>query len=60
MVPNQEDMDNDQPVQSYSHTQQPLQPQTCVQEHCPGETGLPSLNLMHAKFIAVAHSSFTI
>ena len=23
-------------------TQQPLQPQTCVQEHCPGETGLPS------------------
>ena len=25
-----------------SHTQQPLQPQTCVQEHCPGETGHPS------------------
>ena len=26
---------------AYSHAQQPLQPQTCVQEHCPGETGLP-------------------
>ena len=35
-------MDYDQPVQSNSHTQQPLQPQTCVHEHCPGETELPS------------------
>ena len=26
----------------HSHTQQPLQLQTCVQEHCPSETGLPS------------------
>ena len=32
----------DQPVQSHNHAQQPLQPQTCVQDHCPGETGLPS------------------
>ena len=42
MVPKQENMDGDQPVQSHSHAQQPLQPQTCVQEHCPGEVGLPS------------------
>ena len=42
MVPNQENMEGDQPVQRHSHTQQPLQRQTCVQEHCPGETGLPS------------------
>ena len=42
MVPNQENMQGDQPVQSHSHAQQPLQPQTSVQEHCPGETGLPS------------------
>ena len=42
MVPNQENMEGDQPVQSLSHAQQPLQPQTCVQEHCPGATGLPS------------------
>ena len=41
VVPNQENMEGDQPVQSHSHTQQPLQPQTCVQENCPGETGLP-------------------
>ena len=34
-------MEGDQPVQSHTHAQQPLQPQTCVQEHCPGETGLP-------------------
>ena len=32
MVPNHENMEGDQPVQSHSHTQQPLQPQTCVQE----------------------------
>ena len=32
----------DEPVQSHSHAQQPLQTQSCVQEHCPGETGLPS------------------
>ena len=37
MVPNQETNEDDQPVQIYSHAQQPLQPQTCVQEHCPGE-----------------------
>ena len=41
MVPNQENMEGDQQVQSHSHAQQPLQPHTCVQEHCPGETGLP-------------------
>ena len=23
-----------------TYSSQPLQPQTCVQEHCPGETGL--------------------
>ena len=40
MVPNQ-NIEGDQPVQSHSHAQQPLQPQTRVQEHCPGETGLP-------------------
>ena len=35
--------EGDQPVQSRGHAQQqPFQPQTCVQEHCPGETGLPS------------------
>ena len=28
-----------QSIQSYSQTQQTLQPQTCMQEHCPGETG---------------------
>ena len=43
MVPSQENVEGDQPVQSHSHAQQPLQPQTCVQEHCPGETGLPLL-----------------
>ena len=42
MVPNQECMEGDQPVQSHSHAHQLLQPQTCIQEHCPGETGLPS------------------
>ena len=42
MVPNQENMEGDKPVQSHSHTQQPWQPQTCGQEHCPGETGLSS------------------
>ena len=35
-------MEGDQPFQSHSHAQQPLQPQTCVEEHCPGKTGLPS------------------
>ena len=34
-------MEGDQPVQSDTDTQQPLQPQTCVQEHCSDETGLP-------------------
>ena len=42
MVPNQENMEGDQSVQSHSHVQQPMQPQACVQEHCPGKTGLPS------------------
>ena len=42
MVPNQENMGDDQQVQSHINSQQPLQPQTCVQEHCPGETGFPS------------------
>ena len=42
MVPNLEHLEGDQAVQSHGHAQQPLQPQTCVQEHCPGETGLPS------------------
>ena len=32
----------DLPIQSHCHAQQPLQPQSCVQENCPGETGLPS------------------
>ena len=41
MMPNQ-NMEGDQPVQSRSNAQQPLQPQTCVQEHCPGEKELPS------------------
>ena len=35
-------MEGDQPVQSHNYAQQPLQPQTCVQEHCPIKTGLPS------------------
>ena len=35
-------MEGDQPVQSHSHAQQPLQPLTYVQEHCPGETGHPT------------------
>ena len=47
MVPNQENMEGDQPVQSHGHAQQPLQPQTCVQEHCPSETGFP-LSVFHA------------
>ena len=42
MVPNQENMKGDQPVQTHSHTHQPLQPQTFMQEHCLGETVLPS------------------
>ena len=47
MVPNLVNMEGDQPVQSHSHAEQPLQPQTCGQEHCPGETGLP-LSVFHA------------
>ena len=42
MVPNQENVEGDQPVQRHRHAKQPLQPQTFVQEHCAGETGLPS------------------
>ena len=34
--------EGDQPVQSNNYAQQPLQPQTCVQEHSPGETRLSS------------------
>ena len=30
MVTNQEGVEGEQPVQSHSHVQQPLQPQTCV------------------------------
>ena len=39
MVPNQENMEGDQSVQSHNHAQQTLQPQTCEQEHCPDEAG---------------------
>ena len=43
VVPNHESMEGDRQFKATcSHTQQPLQPQACVQEHCPGETGLPS------------------
>ena len=44
MVPNQAIMESDQPVQIHSHAQQLLQPHncTCVQENCPGDTGLPA------------------
>ena len=41
MVPNQENMEKDQPIQKHSHTQQPLQALICV--HFPGESGLPSV-----------------
>ena len=41
MVPNQVIMDGDQPVQNHSHAHQPLQPQTCVQEHCSSDIGTP-------------------
>ena len=41
-MPNQENSEGIQPVQSHSHTQQPLQPQTCVHEHFPDEIGLYS------------------
>ena len=34
-------MEGDQPVESHSHAHQPLESQTCVQEHCSDETGLP-------------------
>ena len=40
MVPNQANVEDNQPFQSHGHTQEPLQPQTCMQGHCPGETGL--------------------
>lgn len=43
MVPNQDNMGKcNQPVQTHSCIQQPLQPQTCVQKCCPGEAGLRS------------------
>ena len=42
-MPDQENMEGDlKPVQSHIQAQQPLQPQTCVQEHCPDQTGIPS------------------
>ena len=40
MMPNQ-NVEGDQPVQSRSYAQQPWQPQTCVQEHCPVENRPP-------------------
>ena len=40
-MPNQQNMDGNQPVQSHSHAQQPLQPQTYEQD-CPCETGIVS------------------
>ena len=33
---------------------QQLQPQTCVQEHCPGETGLPSYSRFYLMPLAAA------
>ena len=49
MVPNQENMEGDQPVQS-SHAQQPLQPQkSCMQERCPGEIR-PTLSVFQARY----------
>ena len=41
MVPNQETMEGDQPVQSHGHAQEPFQPQIRVHlSLSPGETGL--------------------
>ena len=59
LVPNQENMEGDQSVQSHSHIQQPLQPQTCVQEHCPGETRLP-LSLFHIHVMSLVLQLFNI
>ena len=56
MVPNQENMEGDQPVQSHSHAQQPMQPQTCAQENCPGKTGLPS-SVLYRPFWNVSSST---
>ena len=39
MVPNQENIEGDQSVQSHNHAQRTLQPETCEQEHCPDEAG---------------------
>ena len=47
---NQENVEGDQPVQSHSHVEHPLQKQTCVQEHCAGETGLPSSVFFSGRF----------
>ena len=45
-------------VQGYSLSQQPLQPQTCVQEHCPGETGpLSSVFVAFLTWLTVSASS---
>ena len=37
MVPNQENMEGDQSVQSHNHAQRTLQPETCEQQHCTDE-----------------------
>ena len=44
MVQNQKNMEGDQlhVVKSHNHAQQPMQPQTCVQERSPGEIELHS------------------
>ena len=58
IVPNQDNMEGDQPVQSHSHEQQLLQPQACVQAHCPGETE-DSLRLFSRPFWNVSRYYFS-
>ena len=38
-------MEGDQPVQKRCHTQQPLQPQTLAQKHCPGQGRIQDFHL---------------
>jgi len=38
MVPDQENMEGDQSVQSHNHAQRTLQPEIC-EKHCPDEAG---------------------
>ena len=45
----------DKPVQTQSHAQQQ---QTCEQEHCPGETGLPSSVFKDVHGITVKSTTF--